>query len=167
MPPLPLHPAVVHVPLGIAVILPLVAAALAVAVWRGRLPRSALAVIVGLQLVVVAGGFIAMRLGHGDERQAALVAPRDAIHEHEEAGEAFVWVSLGVLAVAFAAMAVPARLAPKVAALTTAGALVAAGLALNAGRLGGELVFRHGAAVKAIGAPGGAVPASGQKDDDD
>jgi uncharacterized membrane protein len=163
---LPLHPAIVHVPLGVAVILPIVAAALTVAVWRGRLPRSVLAVVAGLQLIVATGGLVAMKLGHADERQAALTAPRHAIHEHEEAGEAFVWVSIGVLAVAVASLVVPARAAAAVAAVTTAGTLAVAALGVNAGEKGGELVFHHAASVSATPAPAEAAPAQGAKDDD-
>jgi uncharacterized membrane protein len=166
MPSLPLHPAVVHVPLGIAMILPLLAVGLTLAVWRGRLPRSALAVIAGLQLAVAAGGLVAMRLGHADERQAALTAPRAAIHAHEEAGEAFVWVAVAVLAVAVASVLVPARVAPALAALTTAGTLAVAALGVNTGARGGELVFHHGASVRAALAPDGAVPAGAAKEDD-
>jgi hypothetical protein len=166
MPSLPLHPAVVHVPLGVAMVLPLVAAALTAAVWRGRLPRAVLALVAGLQLVVAGGGLVAMQLGHADERQAALAAPRAAIHEHEEAGEAFVWVSIGVLVVALASLRVPARAANTLAALTTAGTVVVAALGVNAGARGGELVFHHGAAVHAAPAPGGAQPASAGKDED-
>lgn len=46
MNPMPLHPALVHVPLGLAVLLPLLTAGVAWAVWTGRLPiRAWLAVV--------------------------------------------------------------------------------------------------------------------------
>lgn len=168
MPTLPIHPAIVHVPLGVAMVLPFVALAVTLAVWRKRWPREALALVAGLQLVVAAGGFTAMWLGHADEKQAALTAPHAAIHEHEEAGEAFVWVAVGVLAVAIAALFVPQRLAPALAALTTAGTLAVAALGVNAGEKGGALVFHHGAAVHAVPLPPGAtVPAAGADHDDD
>jgi hypothetical protein len=147
---LSLHPAIVHVPLGLAMVMPLLAAGLAWAVWRGRLPRGALAVVAGLQLVLAGGGFVAMRLGHADERQARLVAPHTAVHEHEEAAETFVWVSLGVLLLSAAALLVPSRAAPALGAVVAAGALAVAALGVDAGRKGGELVFRHGAAVAAV-----------------
>jgi uncharacterized membrane protein len=165
---LPLHPAVVHLPIGLSLVMPIVAIALGIAVWRAKLPRSALALVAGLQLVLAGSAFAAMELGHREEKRAEEVAPREAIHEHEEAGEALVWSSVGVLALAIAALAVPARRAQIVAALTAAGTLVCAGLALDAGRKGGELVFHHGAGVQAVQTGGGpAHPAPDHDHDDD
>lgn len=154
---LPLHPAVVHIPLGLAFVMPFVAIALAVAVWKGKLPRGALAVVAGLQLLLAGSAFVAMQLGHGEEDQAARVAPKNAIHDHEEAGETFVWFSVGVLAVSVAALFVPARRAPIVAAVVAAGTLAGAALAVDVGRKGGELVFRYGAGSRAEPAPAPAV----------
>jgi uncharacterized membrane protein len=142
---LPLHPAIVHVPLGLAMIMPLVAAALTIAVWRGKLPRGALGLLTVLQLVLAGSGLAAAALGDAAAKQAAAVAPRDAIEAHEEAAEAFVWVAVAVLAVSVVALVVPRARAAKVAALVTAGTLAVAALALNAGMKGGELVFRYGA----------------------
>lgn len=147
---LPLHPAFVHVPLGLAMILPVVAIALAIAVWKGKLPRTVLAVVTGLQLLLVVSGFVATSLGHREEKQAALVTPHDAIEEHEEAAEGFVWVAVGVLVVSMLPLFVAARHAPKFAAAVAVGTLVVAGLALNVGEKGGRLVFQHGAGVQAL-----------------
>jgi uncharacterized membrane protein len=164
---LPLHPALVHVPLGLAVTIPFVAIALAVAVWRGRLPRGALAVVAGLQLLLAGSAFAAMQLGHREERAAAQVAPRNAIHDHEEAGERVVWGSVAVLALAVGAVLVPARRAPLLAGIAAAGTLAVAALAVDAGRKGGELVFRYGAgAIEGAHATPGVAPASAPKADD-
>lgn len=142
---LPIHPAAVHLPLGLAVVMPFVAVALALAVWRGKLPRSALAVVAGLQLLLAGSAFVAMQLGHREEKAAAQIAPRNAIHDHEEAAETFVWFSVGLLAVSVLPLVVPARKAHMVAAVVAAGTLAGAALAIDAGRKGGELVFRYGA----------------------
>lgn len=142
---LPLHPAAVHLPLGLAVVMPVVAVVVAVALFRRKLPRSALALVAGLQLMLAGSAFLAMQLGHGEQERAAQLAPRNAIHDHEEAAETFVWGTAAVLAVAIAALFVPARRAPLLAAAVAAGTIVTAALAVDAGRKGGELVFRYGA----------------------
>ncbi len=162
---LPLHPAVVHVPLGLAMILPLVAVALALTVWRGKLPRSVLALVTGLQLVLVVSGFAAASLGYQDEKQAKLVATHDAIEEHEEAAEGFVWVAVGVLVLSVLPLLVPLRRAPLLAAAVAAGTLVVAGLAINVGEKGGALVFHHGAGVQR-GAPAQPPGEAGDHDSD-
>ena len=88
------HPAIVHVPLGLAMVMPFLAAGLTLAVWRGRLPRTAFAVVAALQLVVVGAGYVALRMGHADARQAEQVATEAAVDAHEEAAETFFWVSV-------------------------------------------------------------------------
>jgi uncharacterized membrane protein len=164
---LPLHPALVHVPLGLAMVMPLVAIALTLAIWRRRLPRGALALVSGLQLVLVGSGFVAMQLGHGDERRVEGTVPRSAIHEHEEAAETFVWVATGVLAASVAVLLVPAGAVVGLAALTAAGTLAVAGLGVSAGMKGGELVFEHGAATALQNhVPGAGGAAAAEKDDD-
>jgi hypothetical protein len=168
------HPAIVHVPLGLAMVMPFLAAGLTLAVWRGRLPRTAFAVVAALQLVVVGAGFVALRLGHADARQAEQVATEAAVDAHEEAAETFFWVSVGVLVAAAGALAVPARHVPKLGALVTAGALAALALGVNAGAKGGDLVFLHGAGVQRTGSSAAASvagagptePAGGRVDDD-
>ena len=167
------HPAIVHVPLGLAVVMPLLAGALTWAVWRGRLPRSALAIVAALQLVIVVAGFVAVRLGHADARQARQVATAEAVEDHEEAAETFWWASVVVLVAAAAGLVVPARRAPALGALVTAGALAVAALGVSAGAKGGELVFRHGAGVLhaagpgAAGGPAGPDQAGGGPEDHD
>jgi hypothetical protein len=47
MPNVPLHPALVHLPLGVAIASPFVAWGLALALWRRLLPRRASISIMG------------------------------------------------------------------------------------------------------------------------
>lgn len=160
---LPLHPAIVHVPLGLAVVLPLVAAGLALALWRGALPRRTFAVVVVLQALLVGGGAVAMQLGERDEKQAETVISEKLIEAHEERAEVFVWAAGAVLAVSAAVLVVPAAAATALAAVTVAGTLAVAALAVSTGQAGGELVYRHGAASAYLprGGPAEAIPAVG------
>jgi uncharacterized membrane protein len=153
----PLHPAVVHVPLGLALVLPLVAAGLALALWRGLLPRRSWAVVVLLQLVLVGGAAAALLTGGHEEDRVERVVGKAPIHRHEEAAEDFLWAAVAVLAVAGAVLLLPARAVPAGALVTVGATLVVAALALRTGKAGGELVYRFGAAA-AYGAGPGAVP---------
>ena len=163
--PDPLHPALVHLPLGLALATPLLAAGLALAVRRGWLPRRAWAAAVALQALLVAGGAAAMITGERDGDRVEKVVGEAPVERHEERAEAFVWTAGAVLVVAAAALLVPARAAGPVAALSLAGMVAVAGLAIRAGQAGGELVYRHGAA-RAFGAGGGAgaPPAAAEPD---
>jgi hypothetical protein len=153
---LPLHPAIVHIPLGLAFILPLVATGLTAAVWRRRLPRSAFALLVGMQAVLVVSGVTALRLGEGDAHRVEAAVGEPAIERHEDRAEAFLWTAGVVLALSAALLVAPARAAPGLGAAIVAGTVAVAALGFLAGEAGGELVYVRGAA--AVYAPGGMAP---------
>jgi uncharacterized membrane protein len=143
----PLHPALVHVPLGLAFVVPLVAIGISLAFLRGRLPRSAFAILAGLQLLLAGSGFAAMAAGDRDERPVKQVVGKKLVHDHEERAEAFVWTATAVAALGIALLLVPAHLVKAGAALVVAGSLAVAALAFATGKAGGEIVYRHGGAA--------------------
>ncbi len=144
---LPLHPAFVHLPIGLAFAVPILAAGIALAHWRGRLPRAAFAVVIGLQALLVASGVIAIELGERDEDRVKRAVAERFIHEHEERAETFVWAAAAVLAVSLALLFVPARAVGPVAGAAVAGAITVAALAAFTGEAGGEIVYRQGGAA--------------------
>jgi len=166
MPDLPLHPALVHLPLGLALVAPLVAIGVSLAFRLGRLPRAAFVILAGLQLVLAGSALAAMLAGHRDERRVERVVGEQVVHAHEERGEALVWAAGVVAAVGIALLLVPARAVGVVAALMIPGTLAVAVLALLTERAGGEIVYRHGGAA-AFSAPSGAIPPASDPDDDD
>lgn len=170
MPDLPLHPALVHLPLGLAFAVPLVALGITVAHLRGRLPRAAFAILAGMQLLLAGSGLVAMRAGHRDERRVERIVGERVIDVHEERGEAFVFTGAGVTVLALALLVVPGRLVGAVSAATVAGAFAVAGLAFLTGKAGGEIVYRHGGA-SAFASPASegvrGPPPEAHEDDDD
>ncbi len=169
---LPLHPALVHLPLGLAILMPLLALGLAVAAWRRELGRAPWLALVALQALLSVSAVVALKTGQRDEDLAEKVVPKAAIHEHEEAAEGFLVASFVVLALGAAGAFLPGRLASAGRGLFVIGTLAVVGLGLRAGHLGGQLVYVHGAASahvqKAAPAGGAAVSsAPAEKDDDD
>ena len=156
MPTVPLHPAMVHVPLGLAVIAPIVMTGLALALWRGLIPRRSWVVAVVLQGLLVAGGAVALRTGERDEKRVEQVVGKAAVEAHEQAAEVFVMAAAAVLAVTVLVLGLPGRAAAAAAATATVGALAVAALAYAVGSAGGELVYVRGAA-RAYVDPGGPV----------
>lgn len=145
---LPLHPALVHLPLGLAVVLPLVAAALTVAFFRGLLPRRAWALWVGLQLVLVVGALASMQTGDSDAEKIEGRVGEAPVEEHEESAERFTWAAAGVLVLGAAVFVLKRpRAFAWGAAVTTVGTLLVAGLGLLAGHAGGRLIYEHNAAA--------------------
>lgn len=166
---LPLHPAVVHLPLGLAFAVPLVAIGIAIAHRRKRLPRAAFAVLVGLQTLLVGSGVVAMQLGERDEDRVEKVVAKAVIHRHEERAEVFVWGAGAVLVGAAALLVVPAGAVGLLAAVVAAASIAVAGLGVRAGEAGGEIVYAHGGAAAFVGrpAPGAEVLGRGRHADDD
>lgn len=169
MPTVPLHPALVHVPLGLAFVLPLVAIGLALALWRGLVPRRAWLVMVVLQAVLVAGAGAALWTGDADEKRVKPLVGERALDAHEDAGAVFLWAAGGVLAVALAGLALPRRWGAAAAATAAAGTLIVAGLGYRTGKAGGELVYARGAASAYTGGsdPGSASVANAVKHERD
>jgi uncharacterized membrane protein len=174
---LPLHPAIVHLPLGLAFVIPLLALGLTFAMWRGWLPGRTWILLVGLQAVLLGGGLLAMNSGEREEERVERVISESPIEAHEEAAEQFVWATGIVLALAAAGLLLPERRRRHAALAVTAGSLVVAALAIRTGHAGGELVYAHGAASAYVdagpGTAGRALPADltgmnpgGDRDDD-
>lgn len=164
------HPKLVHVPMALGVLMPLVAGGLLLAWWRNWLPRRGWFLAIGLQAILLASGALALRSGEAEEDRVESVVAERFIEEHEEAAELFVWASGGVLA----AMLLAASLGSRPSGLPTAsaatlGTLLVLGLGYRTGQAGGSLVYEHGAARAHAGsvAPGAAAAPSAHYDDDD
>lgn len=152
---LPLHPAIVHLPLGLAFVIPALAAGFAWALRRGRVrPRGAWVAVIALQAVLFAGGLVAMNTGEREEERVERIVPDAAIEQHEEYAEQFVWtVGLTLVAAVMVLAVRKPALAHAMAAVTVVGSLVVTAAAIRVGHAGGQLVYAHnaGAAYAATG----------------
>jgi anti-sigma factor RsiW len=141
------HPKVVHIPMALGVLMPLIASGLALAWWRGWLPWRGWIVAVGLQAVLLVSGVVALRTGEAEEERVERIVSESLIEAHEEAAEVFVWSSGAVLAIMLAAAAFgQKRSGLPIAAVATLGTLVVLGLGYRTGQAGGSLVYEYGAA---------------------
>ncbi len=144
---LPLHPALVHLPLGLSFVLPLLALGLTIAALRGRWSPGAWSMLVGLLLLTVGGGLAAMATGEQEEEVVERVVSESVIEQHEERAEAFVWTSGAVLVLALVPLVLKKEGPRRVlAAGVTVGTLAMAVLGAWTGHAGGALVYSHGAA---------------------
>jgi len=168
---LPLHAKLVHLPIALAVLMPLLTSGLLLAWWRGWFPKRTWVLACAAQGLLLASGWFAMSTGESDEERVERFVPEQAIEAHEEAAEAFVWGSGLVLVVALLPLVLkrtrPARLA---AAATIAGTAAVLFLGFRVGEAGGALVYRHGAAAAfatgaGVDAPGSPIP--GRREDHD
>jgi uncharacterized membrane protein len=165
--PDPLHPAVVHFPIVLALLAPLIAAALLFAIQSGRAPARAWVGVVVLQLAVVGAGWVATEAGEDEEERVEEVVPESAIEAHEESAERFMWIAgVALPIVAAGLLGGPIGMGARVAGVVVT--LVAAWAVMDAGSHGGDLVYRHGAANAYIDTGGaGSGRAGGDHDHDD
>ena len=143
--PTPLHPAIVHFPIVLVFLLPIFALGALWAIRRGARPRRAWALAVAVAAALASSAFVALKTGEAQEERVEDVVAESAIHQHEEAAEAFLVLSGVVLLVTAAGLfgGVTGRSARLVA---TAGALGLIIAGFRVGDSGGKLVYEYGAA---------------------
>jgi uncharacterized membrane protein len=165
--PDPLHPAIVHLPIALAVLIPGLAILGIFLVHKGFFPPRSWALIVLLQAVLVGSGWLALETGEEQEERVEQVVAERHIKTHEKAAERFLLLA-GIGLLASAAGLLPRRIGTAgrvVGALATLGVLAAG---VSVGHSGGELVYKHGAASAYVDSPGAASSArfAGDFDDD-
>ena len=140
--PDPLHPAVVHFPIVLMLIAPLVTAYV---LWRlrGAESRTKTWFIVPVLLAAVAvSGFVAQQSGEQGEEVAEEFVEHDVIERHEEQGKQFVWFALATVVVAAAAFA-SGSVGWSLRMLTLVMTIVGAILVTRTGHSGGTMVYDH------------------------
>lgn len=143
--PDPLHPAVVHLPLGMALVAPAAALLAALAIRRGLVPRRVWLAVVLFQVVLLGSAWAALASGEREEeRVEALVAER-YIERHED--HARFLLAAGAAALVLAVLgAGPGRRGGIARGATVVATFLLLATAIRTGASGGALVYRHGAA---------------------
>lgn len=168
--PEPLHPAIVHFPIVLALLLPIVAAATLLWIRRGAPARRVWPVLVVLAALLFGAAFFSVRTGEAqEERVEDVLVSEEPLHEHEEAAERFLVLAGIVFALS------PLGLLKGRAGTAGRLALGVGSLALlvaiwPVGTTGGELVYEHGAAQAYISGPtsvSGDMAARRPESDDD
>lgn len=158
--PDPLHPAVVHFPVVLAVLLPLVAVGALWAIRRGSRPLRAWAVPLAFAGALAASAWAAVETGEAQDERVERVVAEQPLETHEEMAELFLTLS-GVLLLVAGAGLVPGLVGRSARVLATAGAAALVVAAVRVGHSGGELVYRYGAASAYAPATASANPDAG------
>lgn len=166
--PNPLHPAVVHFPLVLAVLLPFVAAVALLLSRRASAGRGPWLAVAAMAVLLSVSAWVAVETGQQQEETAERVVPEGAIHQHEEAAEGLLLGSVLVAGLILAGLA-PGRVGAGARYIAVPAALVVLALAFRVGDSGGSLVYTHGAAAAYVGSDGGTNPVASpsRRDDDD
>ncbi len=152
-PAAPLHPLFVHLPLALAMLLPLLLGILWVSIRAKWLPLRAWTLAIAAQAALVGGCWLAMQTGEQDAERVERVATRSAMETtmetHEERAELLFGVGIAVLLLTGLPL-LTGRL-PRVGAVAAYASIAASvgvlALAWSVGSSGGKLVYEHGAAA--------------------
>ena len=143
--PDPLHPAVVHFPIALAALIPLLALLTLLVIARGWLPVRTWSLIVLLQALLVGSAWFAQETGEEQEERVERVVAERHIEEHEEAAEYLLPLAAAGLALAAAGL-LPGRPGTLARVVASGASLIVLATAVRVGHSGGALVYQHGAA---------------------
>lgn len=159
--PDPLHPAVVHFPIVLAVLLPFVAAGTLWAIRRGARPVKAWAIPIATAAALTLSSWVAVETGEREEEKVEGVVAESSLHRHEEQAERFLVLS-GILFVITGAGLLRGRPGRAARLGATLGALGLLALGAQVGHAGGNLVYRDNAAKAYTGASIGSAAADSE-----
>lgn len=142
----PLHPMIVHFPMALTFLLPVLIIVFAYMIKVNKMTPKAWLIIVGIQLAIVASGYVALETGETEEHTVEKVVSKDLIHDHEEAAEIFVGSTVLALVLSIGVFFIRKEFQFPIKLGIALIGLVSCYLAYKTGTLGGELVYKHGAA---------------------
>ena len=143
--PHPLHPAIVHFPMALAMLLPLATLAAAIAIHRGAGARATWLPVLGVSALLSLSAWMAVQTGEREEDAVEDLVAESIIHEHEERAELFSFASILVLGLVGVGLT-GGRFGSAARTASTLAAIVLLFLGYRVGHSGGELVYVHGAA---------------------
>ncbi len=140
----PIHPAVVHFPIVLAVLLPIAAVSAIFAIHRGAPRRPTWIPVVGIAAALTLSSWIAIVTGHNEEEAVESLVPASALHDHEKRVDVFFPMTIGILLIVCAGLSrgQPGNVFRGVAVVGALGVMI---LGHRVGNSGGELVYVHGA----------------------
>jgi uncharacterized membrane protein len=175
--PTPLHPAVVHLPIALAVLVPLFAIGALIAIARGAKPLASWGITTALVAALAMSSYVALETGEDQEEKVEAVVPEAAFESHEESAEQFFQLSLIVLGISALGF-LPRAAGTGARIVATAGTLALIVAGYQVGHSGGEMVYKYGAASAYVDpttantamtverAVGDTVPPAARTDDD-
>ena len=150
--PDPLHPVVVHFPIALSALTPLFACAIWLGIRRGRFARDTWALVVLFNLLLVGSVLLAHKTGEETADRVEKIVDEKYVDEHANAADWLLWTSIASLVVSGAGLLRDPRGGPaRLAAIAIA--VLVLSVSVRVGHLGGQLVYKHGAA-RAYAEPG-------------
>ena len=139
--PNPLHPAVVHIPIGLAVVIPLMSFVVAFGVRKGWFRVRTWVLILLLQMILVSSAFVAVETGEEQEDSTPLAVAEEKIEAHEDYGHMMLIAAGITFLLMFGGLHPKRPIAEKFQWVSIAASLVVLIIAFKTGHSGGQLVY--------------------------
>lgn len=140
---IPFHPIAAHFPIALTVIMPFLVLIFALMIKTGKMSSMAWLVIIGLQLFTTVSGYVALESGENEEDTVSRIVDKAIIHEHEEAAEIFVGVTVVTLVLSIATFFLKKEIQYLVQLAIVLLGLVNGYLAFRTGEQGGKIVYKY------------------------
>ncbi len=141
---IPLHPMLVHFPIVLTALMPVLLIAFLIAERKMWATEKIWFLALGLSLLTPLSTFLAMRAGENDEELVEKVVRENLIEVHAEWGEWVLWMGIAVFICLLASMIFKKIKILKVLPILIS--LAAIFPVVQAGHSGGELVYKYNAA---------------------
>jgi uncharacterized membrane protein len=149
--PDPIHPSIVHFPIVLTALLPLLVAGAFLLARKGTPIRTAWLGVTTAAALLAGSAWLAVETGEQQEERVENVVGDQPLGTHEERATLFLYLAAGTLAVTLAGLA-RGRAGQLGRAAATAAALVLLPAGYLVGHSGGELVYKYGAAQAYVSA---------------
>ena len=143
---LPLHPFMAHIPLVLALCLPIVLVSSIVFIMKKKISPRIWWLPVVVQITIVIFSYIALETGEAQEDTVLQFVAKPFVQQHENAAEIFSGLGVILLGLMVVVLFVGENLARNLRFLTAALSLIPLAAGLYAGRLGGAIAYTHGGA---------------------
>ena len=170
---LPLHPAFVHLPLGLCMVLPMLSFLFLVLLKDEKFWPKVWAPILLLQLGLTGAVYLAAEMGDDQAKKVEKVVSEKFIEEHEESADQLLIATIVSLVISAGSFYLQSRKPKSSSRWVSLVAQVAVlGMAMRVGHSGGSLVYKHNAGSAYLTRPSAAdalqaVPAGAVKADYD
>lgn len=143
---LPLHPFMAHIPLVLALFLPVVLFTSVVFIMKKNVNPRIWLIPVAVQVLVVVFSYIALETGEAQEDAVLEFVARPFLQQHENFAEIFSGLGVILLGLMVVVLFVAENLAKNLRLVTSLLSFIPLAAGLYAGRLGGAIAYTHGGA---------------------
>lgn len=140
----PLHPALVHLPIGLIIILPLMTVLSYFLIKKNIMSKKGLILVVALQALLVGSSYLALQTEEQEEDRAEKFVSERVIETHEERAEAFTTVTVITLIISLFAYFYRERFFKPAFAVVLSFQFLVAVLGYRVGQSGGDIVYGGG-----------------------